>query len=149
MHSSTGIVVWVWPTGETAIGSSQGKHLWAESPNESLSPQKLLIVSWSKKNWEVSKNNGCWVPANTKWKCAFNRWHSKKLCPERKWPSAPNGLKCSVQMVISWCWWINVFLFAKKVSGTKADLGPGLWQPSCQMLFVIFQLQKLCLVEDS
>lgn len=26
---------------------------------------------------ELCKNNGCWVPANTKWRHAFNRWHSK------------------------------------------------------------------------
>lgn len=69
-----GISVTVWLT---ATGSSQGKHLQAEGPHESLSPHKLLLVSWSNKIWELCKNNGCWVPANTKRKHAFNRWYSK------------------------------------------------------------------------
>lgn len=66
----------------------------------------------------------------------------KEMTQCSEWPE----ILCS--NVISWCCWINVFLFAKKISGTKADLGPGLQQPSCQMIF-FFPNTKNCLVEDS
>lgn len=91
MVNSRGFVVSVRPSRLTATGSSQGKHLQAEGPNESLSPHKLLLVSWSNKIWELCKNNGCWVPANTKRKHAFNRWNSKTLSTKEttqcsEWP---------------------------------------------------------------